>query len=144
MKMEKCILDAFRILSVIALLMGSNAYAELVVIVNPLNGNTLDKGEIKRLYMGKRHTYPDGAKVVPIDQTENSAIREAFTSKVLEKNSQNMKSYWAKKVFTGQGNPPDIRDGDQKVKETVASDPAAIGYIDAANADDSIKIILTI
>lgn len=117
------------------------AQADIAVVVHPSNNNTLEKTQIKRMYLGQLKVFPDNSRVKPIDQEEGSLIREMFASSVLGKSSQQLKTYWAKLMFTGQGNPPVVEKSDRDVKQAVADDPSAIGYIDAANLDDTVKVI---
>ena len=46
-------------------------------------------------------------------------------------------------IFTGKGVPPNAVDTDKEMKEMVAKDPGAIGYIDVTSVDDTVKVVLT-
>ena len=46
-----------------------------------------------------------------------------------------------KKMLGGGATGPKVLDSDEEVKEFVASNRGAIAYIDAANIDDSIKVL---
>ncbi len=118
-----------------------NVCADMVVIVHPSNASKISKSEIKQIYLAKRRTYHGGIKAYPVDQAEGSLIRELFNKNVLSKNSKQLKSYWAKLLFTGQASPPEVQAGDENVKKKVASDPGGIGYIDSASVDDTVKVV---
>jgi len=45
---------------------------------------------------------------MPIDQAVNSDTREKFNAKILKKNNRKLKTYWARRVFTGKGIPPKV------------------------------------
>jgi len=117
------------------------AISDIAVIVHPSNTNKLSVSQIKRVYLGQLKAYPDKSRVKPFDQKEGSLIREMFGSAILKKNKQQLKRYWARIVFTGTGTPPEELTSDLEVKTAVSKNPAAIGYIDSANVDESVKII---
>ena len=143
MKLIK-LLPAILAITLLNVTIGStNVAAEVAVIVHPSNANVLNKKHIKRLYLGKRKTFPDDSRVTPLDQQEGSLIREIFIAQILGMNSNQVRMYWAQQMFTGQGMPPKIEEDDLAVKKAVMADPTAIGYIDAANVDESIKVVFT-
>ena len=114
------------------------AQAETVLVVNPANKASVSLEDAERLFLGKVKTFPTGAAATPLNQTEASPAREAFDAAVLKKNASQLKAYWSKLIFTGKGNPPAEMDAGA-VKSKVASDPSAIGYIDAAEVDGSVR-----
>ena len=117
------------------------AVAEIAVIVNPANPDTITKDDIAKIYMAKTKTFPGGKTAIPIDRTEGSAVRVEFVSKVIDKDEAQLKSYWSRLIFTGKGVPPKVLDSDAEVKELVARNPDAIGFVDAGVVDDSVKVI---
>lgn len=116
--------------------------ADVAVIVNPSNGNALDKNEIKKIYLGKSKSFADGVKVNPVNQSGNNVVDE-FNDKVVGKSSSQLNAYWSKLVFTGKGTPPEKLDSDQAVIDFVASNADSIGYIDSAKVSDAVKVIAT-
>ncbi len=117
------------------------ATAEVAVVVHPSNAASLDQAEISRLFTGRGTTFSNGSKATPLNLAESAAARAEFDSKVLGKSSSQMKAYWSKLVFTGKGTPPKELASDADVKAAVAADASAIGYIDAASVDASVKVI---
>lgn len=65
-------------------------------------------------------------------------------SKATGRNAAQIKATWAKLLFTGKGNPPKEVSGNAEVKKFVAGNPAAIGYIDKAAVDGSVKVVLSL
>lgn len=122
-------------------LLSTVAVAELAVIVNPGNGDTLTKDDISSLYLAKNKSFPNGKNAIPLDRPEGSPLRVEFITKVVGKDEAQMKAYWSRLIFTGKGVPPKIVDSDEEVKEMVARNIDAIGFIDAATADDTVKVI---
>lgn len=131
-----------KIVPVLLLLMAGQAFAETAVIVHPSNGDSLSEQDVSQLFLGKSKAFPSGSTAVPYNLPEGDAARSAFQSGVLGREDSQLKAYWSKQIFTGKGNPPkELSSAELKAK--VASDPEAIGYIDASQVDDSVKAVLT-
>ncbi|GAB3378661.1 phosphate ABC transporter substrate-binding protein [Spongiibacter taiwanensis] len=119
-----------------------SASAEVVVVVaadSPVN--SLSKSHIANIFLG-RNNYLDGRiRVTPVDQPEGSQARQEFYENVVNWNPASVKAHWSKMIFTGRGKPPRQVASDTAVKALVASSPGAIGYIDAASVDSSVKVL---
>jgi ABC-type phosphate transport system substrate-binding protein len=125
-----------RRLAHLAMLLGctlANA-ADIVVIGNP-QGPSLTRDEILDVYLGKSQT----AK--PLDQPEGAPIRADFYRKAAGKDSAQVKAIWSRIIFTGKGQPPREAADSDAVKKAVARDPKAIGYIDKASVDASVRVL---
>lgn len=123
-------------------LLSAAAQAEVAVIVNPGNGASLSAEDVQRLFLGKLKSFPGGGEANPVNQKEGQPAREQFNQAVLNKSESQLKAYWSQLVFTGKGTPPKELDNDDAIKALVASTPGAIGYIDAAKVDGSVKVVL--
>ncbi|HET6787710.1 MAG TPA: hypothetical protein VFH49_07100, partial [Aquabacterium sp.] len=55
-----------------------------------------------------------------------------------------IKATWSRIVFSGKGQAPKELPDAAAVKKAVAADPKAIGYIDKAAVDGSVKAVLTL
>lgn len=136
MKMMNKYLAAFAIAC-----LSSISLAETAVIVHPDSGiSSLNDQDISRIFLGKSKSYPNGNKVAPINQKDGAA-RDTFLKEVCKKSASQYKAYWSKLVFTGKGTPPKELSGDAEVKSAVASNPEAIGYIDASAVDASVRVV---
>lgn len=125
-----------------SMLISGAAFAEVAVIVNPANNNTVDADAIKRIFLGKQTDFPDGSSAVAIDQKEGSQVVNEFNSKILDRSASQLKAYWAKLIFTGKGSPPKKVGSDAEVLKIIASEPDRIGYVDSANVDGSVKVLI--
>jgi ABC-type phosphate transport system substrate-binding protein len=113
--------------------------AEIAVIVNPKNPATrMFSEQAAQFFIGKSTLF------TPVEHNEGSALRNEFNTKVLGKDSAQVKSIWSKLVFTGKGTAPKEYANSAEVKKAVAADPSAIGYIEKSAVDDSVKVILTV
>lgn len=121
----------------------ASASADVVVVVSARSEITrLTAEQVTRIFLNKVDTFPNGAQAVPVDQAEGNAIRDEFYSRVVNKSSSQLNAYWAGIVFTGDGRPPKLLEGDTAVRKAVASNPNAIGYIDKSAVDSSVRVIL--
>lgn len=117
--------------------------AEVVVVVSAKSSvASLTATQIAKIFLGKTGTFPGGGSAVPFDQAEGSETRNEFYTKVTGKDTAQLRAYWSKIIFAGDGQPPKVVPGNAGVKKAVASDPSAIGYIDRSAVDDSVRIVL--
>jgi ABC-type phosphate transport system substrate-binding protein len=117
--------------------------AEVVVIVNPKNSAaTLTAEQVSALFLGTATSFPDGGGATLADQPESASIRGDFYQKATGRSVAQVKATWARLTFTGKGTPPKELKSDADVKAFVASDPKAIGYVDASAVDGSVKAVL--
>lgn len=120
----------------------ANAYADVVVVVSAKCAvSHLSAEQTGRIFLGKVNTFPGGGHVLPLDQPEGAPIRDEFYTRVLNKSAAQLTAYWAKMVFTGDGFPPRLINGNAAVKHAVSSNPDAIGYIDRSAVDGSVKVV---
>ncbi|HZZ92300.1 MAG TPA: phosphate ABC transporter substrate-binding protein [Usitatibacter sp.] len=133
------------VLVALAALLPAVCAAELVVIVNPKNNATkLTPQQVALIFLGRAGSFPTGGAATPLDIREGSPLRDEFYARVAEKNPREVKAYWARLMFSGNGSPPRELPSAADVRRAVAADPTAIGYIDRATLDASVKEILTL
>lgn len=142
-KSVKKIIFLFFLALILTSIQGStNAFAGFSVIVNPDSGiSSISANKVKKIFLKKIKTLPNGSKAIPVDQKKGSAIRDEFNKKILNKNENQLESYWSRRIFTGRGTPPDEKND---VKSFVANNSSAIGYIDTSKVDSSVKVLFTI
>jgi ABC-type phosphate transport system substrate-binding protein len=117
--------------------------AQVVVIGYPLfPAAALSAEELQALYLGTTDRRGE-MRVAIVDQPAGSTARDEFDLKVLQKNPQQMKAHWAKLVFSGQAMPPKVLADDKAVKKWVGCTPGAVGYVDSAMVDKSVKVLFT-
>ena len=129
----------FVVSSIISL--SSLVFAEHVVIVHPNNSAEISKKDVEKMFLAKTKTFPNGQLAMPINLPEGSESRTTFDKEVLGKTPQQVKSYWARLVFTGEASPLKVVDNHSEVVELVAKNESIIGYIDRASVTDAVKVI---
>ena len=96
------------------------AMAEVVVSSPSFSADSLTSVQVKNIFLGKLTSLPDGTKVTVIEHKGGDAVKEEFYDKVVGKAPSQLKAYWAKIIFTGEGFPPKAHSGDKAVKNHVA------------------------
>lgn len=120
----------------------TDARAEVVVVVSARSAiGTLKSEQVADIFLGKRLAYPDGADAVPLDQPENSTVRDVFYNALTGKTPALLKAYWSKLLFTGQGQPPRELATAEAVKKLIASNTKFIGYMNRDALDDNVKVV---
>lgn len=115
---------------------------DVVVIVSADNPvDRLSRQQITDIYLGRSDSFPDGRTANPIDQKPGSPAREIFYETVVGRTSAQVRDHWSGIVFTGRGQPPPEVKGDGDMRERVATDPTAIGYVTRDYVDDSVRIV---
>jgi ABC-type phosphate transport system substrate-binding protein len=118
------------------------AAQEVVAVVSARSPiTTLNPEQVADIFLGKASRFPDGTQAVPIDQTEESDVRDKFYALYAGKSPSQVKAHWAKIVFTGRGHPPKQVQSNAEAKKAIADNPRAIGYIDARSVDTSVRVL---
>lgn len=120
------------------------AQAEVSVIGNKnITVDSVTLKQAKKLWLGKLKKLSGAGKISVVDQTVGNAARTEFYRKVVKKKPNQLKAYWAKVIFTGKAFPPEKLIDDAAVLEWVANTPGALGYVDSAAVNGSVKLLLT-
>lgn len=127
----------YQLLVCAALMASSSAFAQIVVITGP-DGPQLTKDKIVNGYLGRSFEFK------PLDLPENSAPRDNFYRKLIDREPTQVKALWARVVFTGKGQSPLMLPNADTVKKAVVSDPKAVGYIEKSAVDATVKVLLTL
>jgi ABC-type phosphate transport system substrate-binding protein len=133
---------SFRTILAAAILAGAGALqtanAEVVVIVSAKStASTMTADQISQIYLGK------SKEMKPLDSGDGP-VRSQFYSKVAGKDEAQVKAIWSKLVFTGKAKPPNQLATSAEVVKAVAADPEALGYVDRAAVDSSVKVVYEI
>lgn len=129
------------IIIVLSFLAIQQAWADIVVIVNPANQDAISKADVRRMYMGKTSQFPNGIKVKAVNYDAENTIRHAFDKALLKRDSAQIQALWAKLVFTGQGVPPNVLSSSQEALEFVKANPDAIGYVSEGEVSADVKVL---
>jgi len=118
---------------------------EFVVIVNSFNPFVIIRADsLSRLFLKKSTMWSNGQEAQPVDQSEASQLRRRFTTRVLNRDTESVKSYWRQMVFSGRAVPPPALDNDGAVVEFVRQHPYAVGYVSATTPLPSDVRVITV
>lgn len=124
-------------------LVASTATADMVVVVSAKSTITsLSDAQVTDIFLGKLNRFPNGSVAVPIDQAESSPAREEFYASHAGKSLAQIRSYWAKLIFTGRGEPPKAVANSIEVRKLLAANPQAISYIERSAVDSTVRILV--
>lgn len=122
----------------------NSAQAEVAVIVSPDNNNTytsIDKDWVARIYLAKVTRFPDGSVAKPIHLKQGHYLRDAFNRDFLSKTESQLSRYWSRLRFSGKAELPKEISTVKEMKHLIANDARLIGYIDAMDVDDTVKVV---
>jgi ABC-type phosphate transport system substrate-binding protein len=136
---------ACRLVLALALPFGAGtALAQVALVVSPSSSVvSADAKDLANLFLGKTGML-QGAAAVPVDQAESAAVREELYAKLAGKSPAQVKANWSRLAVSGRGLPPRQFDTSDDVKKYIAEHPNAIGYIETAAVDSSVKVVLTL
>jgi ABC-type phosphate transport system substrate-binding protein len=113
---------------------------DLVVITNAASGvQRLTRDDVVNIFMGRYKKLPSGVDALPLDQSGEKA---AFYRALLGKELPEIRSYWARLVFSGQSAPPRQFDSAEEIIDIVVNNKGAIGYVDRKNVDARVSVVL--
>ena len=117
--------------------------ADILVVVSEKSSiQNLDKHEVKRIFLNKTRFFSNGQKVQVVESGATD-VKNTFYSRVTQKSKSQLRSYWAKQIFTGKGKPPrKLKKG--KLLSYLDQNPNAISYISAEQMTDSLKVLYKI
>jgi ABC-type phosphate transport system substrate-binding protein len=115
---------------ILALIAGRATAANVKVVVNASSSvSSITKAKAADLFLKRVTRWDNGRAVTPIDLSDKSAVRGAFSKELLGKEVAWVKSYWQKMIFSGRSTPPAELSSDSEVLDFIRNNPDAIGYV---------------
>jgi ABC-type phosphate transport system substrate-binding protein len=140
------LLAAAVLLAAGAVLLRSTAAAggEVDVIVN--KANTIDDlplADAKKVFMGDKTTWPSGKRVTILMLAPGQPERTAVLREIYKMADEGYEQYFTQAAFAGKvaAPPKDVASAAQ-MKQAVAANPGAIGYVKKEDLDDTVKSVL--
>jgi hypothetical protein len=141
--MTRILRSAVSVFGLLLCLAAGVAMADVVAVVSsksPLA--VLSKNQISQIFLGQATRFPDGTQALPIDQREGSTVRDEFYTRFAGRSPAEIKSHWAKIVFTGRGTPPRTVSDSVEARKLTAANPQVISYMERRDVDGSLKVLL--
>ena len=117
-----------------------NAAGGVVIIGHPSLAR-LDVATLERIYTG-RVIEVDGIPVKPVNANSGSAVRNRFLQVYLNEDEDKYTAYWTVRRYIGKGVSPRELTSSADVINFVKSTPGAIGYIDEADVQPGVNVLL--
>ncbi|RFA24639.1 hypothetical protein CAI21_20920 [Alkalilimnicola ehrlichii] len=131
-------------LAAMLLLAVAAAKADVVVVVSADSPvDSLTAAQVGDIFLGRTSSFPSGGEVLPIDQAEGSAAREAFYNAVIGRSQAQMRAYWSQQIFTGRGQPPRAVSNVAELRQVIGANPSVLSYVASSDVDDSLKVVYT-
>ena len=105
--------------------------------------DTIRKSELLDFYTSDIKKWNDEEPVIVFDFKPKGELKDIFY-KYLGKSTSRMKSIWMKNLLSGEGNPPEALESENKMLEKVSTTPGSIGFISQSNVSDNVKTLKVI
>lgn len=133
-----------RVLSLLLLcaLFAGRAAADVVVVVNSASGvASLTRDEVINIFLGRFRQLPSGAPAAPLDLPAEHPDRVQFYRLLVHKEPSEIRSYWARLVFSGRTLPPRMAASEDDLVTQVAGNRQAVGYLSAAPNNAGLRVV---
>lgn len=127
------------------LFLSTSANAEIVVVVAAKSGmGALSREEVTNIYLGRHRKLPSGQVAQPIDLPGSDTVRARFYRQLVNKSVAEINAYWARLLFSGKTNPPEVSASPRDVLAAVATKPGAVGYLERSQIDERVHIVFAL
>jgi hypothetical protein len=102
------------------------------MIVNPsVQVTAVDRAFVAQAFLKKVRRWPNGDAIQPVDLDPRSPVRRSWSTEVLSRSLEAVRTYWQQMIFSGRELPPPELRSDEEVVGYVLRRPGAIGYVSA-------------
>lgn len=124
------------ILLSLGLALSGTALAQKVAVISSTSASPLSKSQLAKIYLGRSF------ERTPVDLPEGHPLRALFYRAATDSDLTQVRSTWARVMFTGRGEPPRELPDAKAIKAAVAADANVVGYIDASLVDSSVRTVM--
>lgn len=118
------------------------AHADLVLVTSPQSGiERLTQDDVINIYLGRYRRLPSGVVAEPIDHAPESEQRARFYRRLVNKSPAEINAYWARLVFSGKTQPPQVVEGVDNVLRLVTTRPGVLAYLERTQVDGRVRIV---
>lgn len=116
--------------------------ARPLVVVNPgVDASNLSLNALRAMFGMRLPKWQDGTPVRVFVLSDEDPLHVAFSKQVLGVFPHQLRLAWDRLVFSGTGQAPTEVHSQAEMRERVANTPGAIGYLDEAMIDDSVRVL---
>ncbi len=102
-----------------------------ILVHRSVEGTKVSRALLASIFMKETVNWGDGSRILPINQSSESPVREAFARQVLEQTLGEQQLFWRRRMASSRVLPPPSKASDEEVLAFVASKKGAIGYVSA-------------
>jgi ABC-type phosphate transport system substrate-binding protein len=119
------------------------AAADVAVVVNPANPESdLTVVELARIFRLDRQHWPEGGRIYLVLRESGAPPKDVVLRRLYRMDDVELKQFWLGKLYRGEiAAFPRVVSSDILVKRIVSHAPNAIGFIDAGELDDDVKVL---
>jgi len=116
---------------------------DLVVVVNKSNPvENLTKAQLRKIVLGGQEAWSAGKRVTLVLRAPGQPDREGVLRTICGMNEDGFSQYVMRAVFNGEtSNSAKVVATDEAVRDAVAAQPGAIGFLRAADVNDSVRAV---
>jgi ABC-type phosphate transport system substrate-binding protein len=116
-----------------------------VVAHSGVEGSKISRSLLAEIYRKDVMRWGDEVRILPVDQSSVSGVREAFTREVLGLSLGEAQEFWNQRLVMDRELPPVTRGSDEDVLAYVAGHEGAIGYVASGiEIPDDIKLLTVV
>jgi TonB family protein len=144
--MKTCMqLVRFILAAELVVIAGLNAAADDIQIVANLSlkGDSISREELRSVFLLRTRKLKDGSFVEPVLRKSGPA-HDAFLKQYLERDSEEIRTYYQGLVFTGKAGMPREVNSDAEVIAYVAHTRGAIGYVSSETNTVGVKVLAVV
>lgn len=122
----------------------ASAAGEVDIVVNKANTIAdLSLADARKIFMGDKSTWPSGKRVSILMLAQGQPEREVVLKEIYKMSEADYSKYFLQAAFTGKVSAPpkDVASAAQ-LKQLVAENPGAVGFVKKEDVDDSVKVVL--
>lgn len=114
----------------------------MIAITAPSTGEkAISLGTLRAMFGMRLHKWPDGTPVKVFVYRDGAPEHVAFSKQVLQVFPHQLRQAWDRLVFSGLGQYPEQVSSAQEMLAKVAATPGAIGYINASEVNQNVRIL---
>ncbi len=128
---------------IVLLLLGfhSITYADILLITNnSVIDTSISKGDVKRIFLGKKKHWSDGSPIKVIT-LKTGAVHENFMETYVNKTPYSFSAFWRRAIVTGTGIPPKSFKTEKELLRFIAENQGAVGYISFPPPPLDVKVL---
>ena len=132
-----------RLLAILAVftVVSVSGFASPVLIGNKnVAAEKLDAATVKSIFLGKKVAW-DSAGRITLAVLKGGPVAEEYFKSAVEMTASAFNNHWRRLAMTGGGTAPKSFEKEEDLRKFVAETPGAVGFVDSANADDSVVIL---